>query len=79
LYNTSGLNRSGRCSFLLIFIFGGVAVLDQKTKRTSASASYPRDRDHWFAKVVFALLIATLVAAELAMQCGVQLLPDNWP
>jgi hypothetical protein len=35
--------------------------------------------DHWIAKVVFALLIMMLVGAQLAMQLGVPLLPDNWP
>jgi hypothetical protein len=39
----------------------------------------PQDRDHWIAKVVFVLMMTALVGAQQAMQCGVQLLPDNWP
>ena len=55
------------------------SVLDQQTKRTGVGASNPQDRDHWIAKVVFALMMAALVGAQLAMQLGVPLLPDNWP
>jgi hypothetical protein len=35
--------------------------------------------DHRIAKVVFALMMTALVGAQLAMQLGVPLLPDNWP
>jgi hypothetical protein len=38
-----------------------------------------QDRDHRIAKVVFALMMTALVGAQLAMQLGVPLLPDNWP
>jgi len=38
-----------------------------------------QDSDHWIAKVVFALMMTALVGAQLAMQLGVPLLPDNWP
>jgi len=55
------------------------SLTDSEIPMASHLTKPQQDRDHWLAKVVFALMMTAVVGAQLAMQFGVQLLPDNWP
>jgi len=55
------------------------SLTDSEIPMASHLTKPQQDRDHWLAKVVFALMMTALVGAQLAMQFGMQLLPDNWP